>query len=436
MKTDQPISKVLPSFVLTASALDELELLAGGLYAPANGYCLPDQVPNDWPAPFLLQTSETLALLALEHGELTITDTDGTPVFRVHVTATSGAGGGMANVAGLVSILHPTEHPPARNLRITSPLIHHPDKTLVATFSSSPSLPDLAKVVAEVTKFSKDLVLIAVCGPQPHGNYTVMPLLDQLRAVAAQIPDATVGLLVLPTPDSEAATAKYQQALHNLSPAGIWDFSSSKDAHTAAIPSLSGKFENPIASALCGTVIFLTGLSGSGKSTVARALVEALQTHSNRPITLLDGDDVRRILSPGLGFSPEEREANIRRLGWVASLIAQAGGIVVCAPIAPYEKTRQEVRDMIEAVGRFVLVHISTPLDVCESRDRKGLYARARRGELKNFTGVDAPYEVPLNACLKLDTNLMTVEVAVERIVQCLESSADPSEGPLPGQGS
>lgn len=433
MKTHLPISTVLPSVVLIGAALDELELLAGGLYAPANGYCLPDQVPSDWPAPFLLQTSDTLALSALEHEALTITDTDGTPVFRVHVTATAEAGGGMAYVAGLVSVLHPTEHPPARNLRITSPLVHQPDTTLVAAFSSSPRLPDLAKVVAEATKLRKHLVLVAVCGPQPHGDYTVMPLLDQLRAVAAQLPDTTVGLLVLPTPEGEEATSKYRQALHNLSPAGIWDFLNSKEANTTALPSSAGRVESPSASSLRGTVIFMTGLSGSGKSTVARALVETLQTRSTRPITLLDGDDVRRILSPGMGFSPEEREANIRRLGWVASLIAQAGGIVVCAPIAPYEQTRQEVRNMIEALGRFVLVHISTPLAVCESRDRKGLYARARRGELKNFTGVDAPYEVPLNACLDLDTNLMTVAAAVARIMQCLESVASPTESLVDG---
>lgn len=427
MRPDHEIPQVLPRIALTGAALDELELLAGGLYAPANEYCLPGHVPDDWPVPFQLEIPSPIAAAALAGGTLTITDADGTPVFLVTATATAESGPGLAHIAGHISALRSPEHPPARHLRITSPLSPQAENALVAIFSSTPRAAELAQVITEATQSGRHVLLIAACGPQPHGKYTVVPLLTELRAVAAQLPDAAVGLLVLPSLGGEAAHALYLHVLGNLGAASVLSFHAPRSA--AAAPLSEARSEGSTTTdTLSGTVIFLTGLSGSGKSTVARALVENLQTCSSRPITLLDGDDVRRILSPGMGFSQEEREANIRRLGWVASLIAQAGGIVVCAPIAPYDKTRQEVRGMIETVGRFVLVHISTPLDVCEARDRKGLYARARKGELKNFTGVDAPYEVPGDASLQLDTSITPLADAVDQILDYLnrgERSAD-----------
>ena len=170
-----------------------------------------------------------------------------------------------------------------------------------------------------------------------------------------------------------------------------------------------------------GRVILLTGLSGSGKSTIAKLLAERLTGIDDRGVTLLDGDEVRLILSSGLGFSREDREMNVRRIGWVASLVASHGAIAVCAPIAPYAEMRAEMRERAEAVGRFLLVHVSTPLEVCEARDRKGLYARARRGEIPNFTGISDPYEAPTDADVTIDASTTAPADAVQRIVEVLQ---------------
>ncbi|WP_298886935.1 adenylyl-sulfate kinase [uncultured Serinicoccus sp.] len=177
-----------------------------------------------------------------------------------------------------------------------------------------------------------------------------------------------------------------------------------------------------------GVVVLLTGLSGSGKSTLARALRDRLVEDEGSTVSLLDGDVVRRHLSAGLGFSPEDRETNVRRIGWVAAEIARHGGTAIASPIAPFDGTRRAVRDMVEGRGgRFVLVHVSTPLEECERRDRKGLYARARAGEIPDFTGISSPYEVPTDATLTLDTTDQDVDPLVERLLRVLklESAAD-----------
>jgi sulfate adenylyltransferase len=170
-----------------------------------------------------------------------------------------------------------------------------------------------------------------------------------------------------------------------------------------------------------GRTVFFTGLSGSGKSTIARAL--AARVGSTRSVSLLDGDVVRTHLSAGLGFSRADRDTNIRRIGWVAAEVTKHGGIAVCAPIAPYDETRKWVRATVDAAGgpgSFVLVWVSTPIEVCEARDVKGLYARARAGELTGFTGVDDPYESPGDAELSLDTSVLEVEECVDRVEQLL----------------
>jgi len=168
-----------------------------------------------------------------------------------------------------------------------------------------------------------------------------------------------------------------------------------------------------------GLTLFFTGLSGAGKSTVAKALFNALQ-ELGRPITLLDGDVVRLHLSKGLGFSKEDRDTNILRIGYVASLITKCGGIAICAPIAPYRVTRRKVREMVEAYGGFVEVHVATPLSVCEARDPKGLYAKARAGKLQGLTGIDDPYEAPDHPEIMLDTSALSVAESVTAVVNWL----------------
>ncbi|MDH3693183.1 MAG: bifunctional sulfate adenylyltransferase/adenylylsulfate kinase [Gammaproteobacteria bacterium] len=171
-----------------------------------------------------------------------------------------------------------------------------------------------------------------------------------------------------------------------------------------------------------GLTIFFTGLSGAGKSTIANALMVKLMEQGRRRVTLLDGDIVRKNLSSELGFSHEHRDLNIQRIGFVASEITKNGGIAICAPIAPYKSTRRKVRSMIEAVGGFIEVYVSTSLEECEARDRKGLYARARAGIIPEFTGISDPYEVPERAEMEIDTKNLTPDLAAHRIIIKLES--------------
>jgi sulfate adenylyltransferase len=169
-----------------------------------------------------------------------------------------------------------------------------------------------------------------------------------------------------------------------------------------------------------GLVIFLTGLSGSGKSTIARALRDAITERGERTVSLLDGDLVRSLLSAGLTFSRADRDLNIARIGYVATEIARHGGIAICAPIAPYAAARAQVRAAVREVGAFLLVYVATPADVCEARDRKGLYAKARAGLIDHFTGVSDPYEEPTDADLIIDTSTMTLPESVNAVLGLL----------------
>jgi sulfate adenylyltransferase len=171
-----------------------------------------------------------------------------------------------------------------------------------------------------------------------------------------------------------------------------------------------------------GLAVMFTGLSGAGKSTIAGRLVELL-LESGRTVTLLDGDVVRTHLSAGLGFSRADRDTNVRRIGWVAAQIAKHGGVAVCAPIAPYAATRAEARRLVEEAagpGSFVLVHVATPLDECEARDRKGLYAKARRGEIAEFTGISDPYEEPTDAEIVIDTRASGIDESAHLVLEHL----------------
>jgi sulfate adenylyltransferase len=171
-----------------------------------------------------------------------------------------------------------------------------------------------------------------------------------------------------------------------------------------------------------GFTVFFTGFSGSGKSTIANALMVKLMEMGGRPVTLLDGDVVRKHLSSELGFSKEHRDINIKRIGYVASEITKNGGIAICAPIAPYAATRREVREMIEAYGAFIEVHVATSIEECERRDRKGLYKLAREGKIKEFTGISDPYDVPEKPELRVETENVDVDNCAQQVILKLES--------------
>jgi sulfate adenylyltransferase len=189
-----------------------------------------------------------------------------------------------------------------------------------------------------------------------------------------------------------------------------------------------------------GVVLFFTGLSGSGKSTVARDLRDALAERGDRTVSLLDGDLVRRLLSAGLTFSRADRDLNIARIGYVAAEVARHGGVAICAPIAPYAEARAQVREMVTAVGDFLLVYVATPLEACEARDRKGLYAKARAGLISGFTGISDPYEEPDDADLVLDTSTMTRQEAVASVLALLTRGGwlapEPADSARPDGGT
>ena len=170
-----------------------------------------------------------------------------------------------------------------------------------------------------------------------------------------------------------------------------------------------------------GFTVFLTGLSGAGKSTVAKVLYARFLEIGDRPVTLLDGDIVRHNLSSELTFSKEHRDINVQRIGFVASEITKNRGIAICAPIAPYTATRSEIRKTIEDYGGFIEVHVSTPIEICEQRDRKGMYAKARAGLIKGYTGVDDPYETPENPEVSIDTSNITPVEAAHQIILVLQ---------------
>jgi sulfate adenylyltransferase len=182
-----------------------------------------------------------------------------------------------------------------------------------------------------------------------------------------------------------------------------------------------------------GVCLWFTGLSGAGKSTTAEVLTVLLLEHG-RQVTMLDGDVVRTHLSKGLGFSKEDRDVNIRRIGFVASEIVRHGGVVLCAAVSPYRATRNDVRNMV-GKDHFVEVFVDTPLEVCEGRDTKGMYAKARRGEIKDFTGIDDPYEAPLHAELTLDTTRHTPEQNARLVLDYLLDKGFVRSHPSPRTG-
>ena len=170
-----------------------------------------------------------------------------------------------------------------------------------------------------------------------------------------------------------------------------------------------------------GLVVFFTGLSGSGKSTIARGVADELAETGERTVTLIDGDIARRFLTAGLGYSREDRDTNVRRIGFVAAEVARHGGLALCCPIAPYAGARAAARALARAAGAgFLMVYVSTPLEVCEQRDRKGLYAKARAGQMGGMTGVDDPYEVPDDADLVIDTTELDIDDAVDLVLEHL----------------
>ena len=341
---------------------------------------------------------------AIAGDELTLVDDEGVPVGRLDVAEASESGG----VRGSVTILAAPTAPTYTALRRPANDSDRPapSGTVLAFVGEYPPSPaELAAARAELP--GADVVLgLAVGGG--------------LRADDAAHHRAIRSWLAFR--DSWAGPGTFELVLTSL-----WAAADEATrltvgrAYGATHPVLTANGQPPAPDA--GATVLFTGLSGSGKSTVAHELVAMLTEQYGRSVTLLDGDVVRTHLSSELGFSRAHRDINIRRIGWVAAEVTKHGGLAVAAPIAPYAATRAEVRAMVEAAGgpeSFVLVHVATPLAECERRDRKGLYAKARRGELPEFTGISDPYESPDDATVTIDTTDVSAADAAREVLAVL----------------
>ena len=476
----QAAARDWPSWSLTDRQLADLELILNGAFAPLDGFLgaadhaavvagghLADGTP--WPAPITLDVTDEIADQAEAAGHVSLRDPEGVLLAVLEVTDRYRPDR-MAEAGALFGTTDPA-HPGAdrllrhtRDERLGGPVRgveppthwsfvgHRLSPTAVQAqlaaaragsvaglASAEPPLTTDLDALAAAARSGTRLVVAVLTGPGPAAfdAYTVV---RAWLAASAQLPDSTVvGVVPLARwGDARIDTALAELVLRNH---GVTDIVATAAADPQSSPDAirqrldlgaelpAGAVTPEVEAELRlgypplderGLTVFMTGFSGSGKSTVAQALAARLREHGGRSVTLLDGDLVRHHLSSELGFSREHRDLNIRRIGFVAAEITRAGGIAICAPIAPYDGVRRDVRAMVEDAGGFVLVHISTPLEVCEARDRKGLYARARAGLLGEFTGISDPYEAPTDAELTVDTTDIDVEQAVTRILDHL----------------
>ncbi|WP_436698015.1 adenylyl-sulfate kinase [Nocardioides sp. BYT-33-1] len=388
-----------PQHCPTQRELDDLELLTSGAAAPIRGF-------NEPGSPLTLSLPDELALHLDEGNEIELVDPEGLPLARV---------ASVLRGLAVIPLTH-AQFGPFRRLYLSPAAVR--EQYAGRTFVPVTDL--ITDVQLEQLRGLGPVVLVALVGT---GTPAVSPvgLLRATQRVAASL-DAAVVAVPLADHGSLADPALRISVLTSYA-----------DTDPVVELAYGGHLLPALADIAAterprrdeqGLVLFFTGLSGSGKSTLARALMDRLLEHGGRSLTSLDGDVVRRNLSAGLTFSKEDRETNIRRIGWVAAEIARHGGLAVCSPIAPFDATRQQVRTMVEqAGGAFFLVHVATPLEECERRDRKGLYAKARRGEIPEFTGISSPYEEPLDADVRVDTTGRSIEDALEDVVTALRDA-------------
>jgi sulfate adenylyltransferase len=384
--------------------LDDLELLLAGAFAPAEAYT------TDGPARLRLPT--TVADEVRTAGALELVDPEGLPLARVSPADVDADG----RVSGPVTQLARPAYGAFRRLHRTPAEVRrdHPDAVTVPVAG-----PLTDADLAELTALGGPLVLLALSGTGTPQGVTPVGLLRATQAAANLLPDADVVAAPLASHgDPDDDHARGQQVVAAYAAGEVHALTGAGDVPDAIAALVEHDQPGP---GERGLVVFFTGLSGSGKSTLARALHDLVLEQGERTVTSLDGDVVRRNLSAGLTFSKEDREINIRRIGWVAAEIARHRGLAIVSPIAPFDETRQQVRSMVEdAGGDFVLVHVATPLEECERRDRKGLYAKARAGEIPEFTGISSPYEEPADAAVRVDTTGRTIEDALGDVLDTL----------------
>ena len=402
-----PADEPVPQHCPTPRELADLELLTSGALAPLERFDEPG-------SPVTLTLPEEL-----RGREVELVDPEGLPLARLAAD-------------GTVTSLSHAQHGPFRRLHLAPADVRreHAGATFVPVVDALTE-GDLARLRAVPGR----VVLLALVGP---GTPALSPvaLLRATLLAAGHLPDAAVVAVPLAShgdPDVDHALGLRVVASY-----------AGDDPVQALADDEDGTYPDDIAAVVeadrpgpedQGLVLFFTGLSGSGKSTLAQSVMDTLLEQGGRSVTTLDGDVVRRHLSAGLTFSRADRETNIRRIGWVAAEISRHGGLAVCSPIAPFDETRQAVRAMVaDAGGAFFLVHVATPLEECERRDRKGLYAKARRGEIPDFTGISSPYEEPTDADLRIDTTGRTIEDCRDEVLAALraEGYVGPAAGTEP----
>jgi sulfate adenylyltransferase len=405
----------VPQNCPTPRELDDLELLVSGALAPTTGF-------NEPGSPITL----TLPPEIEAQGAVELVDPEGLPLARLSVVEERASDSPVVEERASASVskpphptwhIEPLTHPqfgPFRRLYLTPAQVReqYPGRTFV------PVTDALTDTQLDALRAAGPVVLLCLVGA---GTPELSPvgLLRVTLAAAVELDAVVVAVPLASHGDAETD--------HELGARVVGNYAG-PDPVLGLVE--GGELPDALADLVAvdrpapdeqGLVLFFTGLSGSGKSTLARALTDQVLEQGRRTVTSLDGDVVRRNLSAGLTFSKADRETNIRRIGWVAAEISRHGGIAVCSPIAPFDETRQQVRAMAEeAGGAFFLVHVATPLEECERRDRKGLYAKARRGEIPEFTGISSPYEVPEDAAVRVDTTGRTIEEALADVTAAL----------------
>ncbi|MCD4533755.1 adenylyl-sulfate kinase [Nocardioides sp. cx-169] len=381
--------------------LDDLELLSVGALVPIRAF-------NEPGSPVTLTLPPNVAAAAADAGAVELVDPEGLPLARVTVAGPDG---------WAVEPLTHAQYGPFRSHYLSPAVV----RERYAGRAFVPVTDALTDVQLREIRDLGPTVLLALVG---HGTPELSPVaLMRATLVAAEYLDAEVVAVPLAS-HGDAATD------HDLGLQVVANYAGLDRVH-----GLRDVGELPLEIAEIvdadrpgpeqqGLVLFFTGLSGSGKSTLARALMDRVLEQGERTLTSLDGDVVRRNLSAGLTFSKEDRETNIRRIGWVAAEISRHRGVAVCSPIAPFDQTRQQVRAMVEeAGGAFFLIHVATPLEECERRDRKGLYAKARAGEIPEFTGISSPYEEPTDADVRVDTTGRSIDDALADVLDALRDA-------------
>ncbi|MGH3368090.1 MAG: adenylyl-sulfate kinase [Nocardioidaceae bacterium] len=398
-----PSSSPGPQWTPSARELDDLELILIGALEEMLALRLPVGVDGSMGDPDFLE----------------LTDPEGLPLAEFEIASRAGD----VVRGGVSALTHPEfgafrrYHRSPREVRDK----HAGTPTVAVPVSAPMTLDAIEAVNAAATSEQAVPLLLVLVGTDSPVGVSAPALVRATLAAAEQIPGAEVVAVPAARRDDPAADDDFRATVA-LAFADevlrLGEFTGALPPEVAAVVDQ----DRPPRSRR-GLVVFFTGFSGSGKSTLARALHDVLLERGERTATSLDGDVVRRHLSAELGFSREDRETNIRRIGWVAAEISRHGGVAICSPIAPFDSTRKEVRAMVESTGGgFVLVHVSTPIEECERRDRKGLYARARAGEIPDFTGISSPYDVPSDAAVTVDTTGRSIEDALGDVLGVLHT--------------